>query len=353
MSKQWGVLEGVYLVLFLSSYPFEGQGKNIWNAVESWRDYGHYHRTRCDTPFVELKRVNEIHLGKRHLVHNGTRLIDRGASSKGLTTIGVISSLQDGNTVTRENVWRFIEEFEEANADWIVVNGDIGYTKEDIIENLKPFVRVNIPVLVLIGNEEPILAFNEALAHLKEENANIFNLNFTRYIETPNLIMVSLPGHYSREESLASGGCLYSNQSVRRFEQLIKKGHDKSIVLLSHGAPRGVGASAVDWGPDSGNQGDPEMRRAMARMGVQFGIFAHVIESGGKGTDLKYRSVSMGTWSESLLLNAGSASAIPRRLQNGNVSQGMAMVVVFDAKNAKYEVIHPGVESFFSWNSVR
>ena len=183
MSKQCGTLGFVWLLVIGLLLPFPVEGKKKWRTVQHWREFYRANRERCNLPFVELGRAQQLRIGKRRFGFNGTRLVEKTKDADQVTRIGLISATRDSNGLTHDNIRQFIQHFHAAKVDWIVVNGDVGYDKENIIRNLSPFVRAKIPVLVVIGNGESIAVFNDAMADLMLKNDNIINLNFTRYIE--------------------------------------------------------------------------------------------------------------------------------------------------------------------------
>jgi len=69
---------------------------------------------------------------------------------------------------------------------------------------------------------------------------------------------------------------------------------------------------------------------------IQFGVFGHILESGGRATDLAgKKQVKPNTLSAELFVNPGPAFADPWPLNGGAVSHGMAALLTL--RNGKAE----------------
>jgi hypothetical protein len=72
---------------------------------------------------------------------------------------------------------------------------------------------------------------------------------------------------------------------------------------------------------------------------VRFGIFGHILESGGRASDLSgKKKVKPSTWSKQLYVNAGTANPDPWELLNKEFSYGMGLWVEVEKNRARYRV---------------
>jgi hypothetical protein len=64
-----------------------------------------------------------------------------------------------------------------------------------------------------------------------------------------------------------------------------------------------------------------------------------VHESAGRATTLDERPVGEGEWSDSLLLNVGSADSVPHEDLAGRWSRGSAALVELEGERARYRMV--------------
>ena len=83
---------------------------------------------------------------------------------------------------------------------------------------------------------------------------------------------------------------------------------------------------------------------------IQYGIFGHILESGGRGVNAAQESISQKTKSKTLWVNVGSASAIPWKMVAGHFEEGMAMVMTIGKDGASYEVIKAAKARSLRWS---
>jgi hypothetical protein len=87
------------------------------------------------------------------------------------------------------------------------------------------------------------------------------------------------------------------------------------------------------------NIGDSRLLRLMREGGIKFGIFSHVHESAGHATTVEGKPVPENTWSETLLLNVGSADSVPHEDLDGHWSRGTAALFELLDGRARYRLI--------------
>ncbi|MEO1175453.1 MAG: hypothetical protein AAFX94_25880, partial [Myxococcota bacterium] len=69
---------------------------------------------------------------------------------------------------------------------------------------------------------------------------------------------------------------------VEAMRQGLKPEGDMPVVLVSHGPPRGDGNKSIDVISDRTNVGDEAMRSFINGADIKYGIFGHILESGGR-----------------------------------------------------------------------
>ena len=329
--------------------------KTKWKSVGNWGDFQRANRSKCSAPFAKLRKPRRIKIGKNKYQLEGTRLVQKSRDKDSVARIGVLSAPKDGTQITVENIKHFVRKFKLAQVNWVVVNGDIGHDKRSMVRILKPLGRLNVPVLVMVGNGESVHDFNDALSDLMERPRNIFNMNFTRTVEGDDVTLVGVPGYFNRDFVYAEDGCVYDAKSLRRIKMLThgkkkkrrkRKKITKPVVLISHGPPMGRGESGIDRIYENQNVGDPALENVMKRLGIRFGIFGHILESAGRATTIEHTIVEPGQEAESLLVNAGSVSGIPWTLLNGIKSHGMAIIMTLHNGKASYEILNSELQTF-------
>ena len=256
--------------------------------------------------------------------------------------LGVVNAIKDFEPATKANLDDFLARFKEAGVSALVVGGDTAFDKvEELTAIFNYLGATDLPVLVVIGNSESRGAFNAALRAVHAAHPNVLNLDLVRKVKLSGLTLVSLPGYYDRKFLNDPGaGCVYKGDDVRGIPDLVA-GTAGPVVIVSHGPPHMDGKGALDYAGDAGNVGDPEMTQAIAAAKINFGIFGHVLEAGGRGTDLTgKKDVKPKTPAAQLFVNPGPANSLPWKMNQGPDSHGMAMIVTFtpDAK-ASYEVL--------------
>jgi Icc-related predicted phosphoesterase len=322
-------------VLFMST---PAQAKN-WDTFEVWQDYLARHRTECFPPFAKLRKKPKLKIGKSVFRLEGTKLVELKPRRRAQTRVGVISAPKDGTRLTLNNIENFVAVFEANKVHWIVANGDLAYDSKGLPEVLEVLGKSGVPVFVSIGNGESVAPFNDNVLAAMEKHSNIFNANFIRIVEGAGMTMLTMPGYYDPAYIHPDDGCQYTRQDVQKLSLLAKASQSKKLLLVSHGPPQGKDKNALDVIHNGSNVGDAMLSTMMLKDKMSFGIFGHILESGGRGVNAQGEVVKPGVVSPSLMVNVGSASAIPWKMLGGRSAEGMAMMVTFGRSGASYEVL--------------
>jgi len=228
------------------------------------------------------------------------------------------------------NLTEFISWFDSEGVDVIVLNGDVAYESDDMALILEHIARSPRPIWVVPGNADPVAGFNLALRQLSARFPNLISGSFVRLLQIGDVALVSLPGYYDPRFIAGGGGCQYYPDDVKQIAEIVKRS-EGTPVLVSHGPPKGNHPNDLDYAFDAGNVGDARINAVMKAASIRFGVFGHILESGGrvlKGTNGK--SVATGKWSKRLWVNAGSVSSVEQDLHDADSHQGMAAIVEFD-----------------------
>lgn len=290
-----------------------------------------FYAGRCPVaPFTLPQPETRTVAGHSFAVH-GSRWERLGGAWSEELRIGVLGALKDASPATRANVQRAAKRFQAEKVNFVVANGDLGEDREldDVFFLLGE--SFSVPVLVFAGNMEWTAAFSEAFAKAGAKHPQLINGNWARHIDLGGVHLLTLPG-WSNRSFMQSGACRYGDADLEDLRRLAKPLVEagEPIVLLTHGPPRGDGPEALDMTYDSGNVGNEQLRHLIDELPISFGIFSHILESGGRirsgfadGALLKSPVRKPQT---RLYLNAGSASAFAWEMLDKSRSEGMAAV---------------------------
>jgi len=277
--------------------------------------------------------------GHAFTVSGGRAEVKADPAKKGPARIGILAAIKDFGPETRKNLETFVAAFKKAGVDAIVVDGDSAYGVDDqdstIAELFSWLGEQGIPVYVVIGNSESGSAFNRGVLAAFRKNKSVINLDLVRRVDADGFTLVSLPGYYDKRFIAETSGCGYKPEDAQALGR-IARGAKNPVILISHGPPRQSGKGAIDVTTEDKNVGDPDIAQAMTEAKIQFGIFGHILESGGRATDLGgTHAVKPGTFVSSLLVNPGPAFSDPWELNGGHISKGMAAILTL--QNGKGE----------------
>lgn len=260
--------------------------------------------------------------------------------------LGVLAAVKDFSPETKGNLETFVAAFRRAGVAGIVVDGDSAYGVDDQDSTLTDLFswlgEQGLPVYGIIGNSESRSSFNRALLAAFRKHPTVINLNLVRRVETDGFTLVSLPGYYDARFIHESAGCKYKQDDAMELSR-IARGAPSPVVLVTHGPPRQEGKAALDVTDDGHNVGDPDLAAAIAEAKIPFGVFGHILESGGRATDLEgKKQIKPGVLASALYLNPGPAFADPWGLNNGGVSHGMAAILTIKNGKGEWQPIRAG-----------
>lgn len=281
------------------------------------------------------------HAGFRYVLEGArvkvTRVKPR-AGPTALPALGIVNAIKDDAPETRQNLDDYLAKFAAADVDGIVVGGDTAFDESELTSLLGRLGAAGVPVYAIIGNQESRGSWNRALRDVHRTHPNVLNLDLVRVVDAEAFDLVTLPGYYDKRYTHQTGACVYTPADAKGLAALAAS-VEGPVILVSHGPPKQAGKKALDFVPGAGNVGDEAMTAALAAAKIPFGIFGHVLETGGRATDLSgKKELRPGTFAGSLYLNPGSANSLPWRMNTGPESYGMAAVLTIQGKKARYEI---------------
>lgn len=279
-----------------------------------------------------------VKIGARDWELKGSTLIEKTTDPDDTMVVGVIADLKEDIPDNLANIDKFLAHFKQEKVELIIIDGDTGETKQQIVNNLKRVAASGVPVGIIIGNRECQQDFNQAVAEVAEKAQNVFNLNAVRRIVADDAEFVTMPGYYNGSYLHCVQGCQYWDEDVAALGSIVDMAKHP-VTMISHGPPRQASPNALDRISEGTNEGDPSLAKFMAEKKIPFGIFANIHEAGGKATDLSGENlIKEGTFVDSLYVNPGPGDSLRWTMNSGAESVGMAAVVTYKGKQASYKI---------------
>ena len=300
--------------------------------------YRKQHSLTCVGPFDGIIQTSEVQLAGKPYRLSGSKLTITPSAKDADDEVrfGVLGSVKDFLPETKRNLDRLFDWFNQEKVEWVVLNGDIGGEEEEFEELVEYLAGFKKPLLVSIGNYESRGTYFRVISAAAEKYPWIIDQNLVRVIEADDVVLISMPGYYDRRFLHTGSGCLYKSEDIDATLDAVEKTPGPRL-LISHGPPRGVGSRSIDVVADGRvNVGDPELTRLIREGAIEFGIFGHILESGGRavGGDLT-TPVAVETWSPKLYVNVGTANGLPWGLNDGTTVTGMGAVFTVKGNKAK------------------
>lgn len=304
-----------------------------------WPAYMKANRYKCPGPFDSLAKPRTVTLNGKAYTHTGHQLTVKKKDADKRVVIGVMSAMKDVSENTQKNVADSLSWFRENGVEWVVVNGDIAVEELDLEDALELLGASGFPILLTLGNSESRSSFARAYAARSDKYPNLVNGTWVRQVIADDAEFWTLPGYYSKSFVYQGAGCRYKGTDVDAMSAELSPSGDSPIVLVSHGPPRGVGKKSIDVISDRTNVGDEAMGKFIDRLKIKYGIFGHILESGGRAVrgDMK-TPIPEKKSSPTLFVNAGSVSGDPWGMNDGSTSYGMAMIITIEDGAATYQV---------------
>jgi Icc-related predicted phosphoesterase len=308
------------------------------DAPKNWAEYQAAHSLSCwakDEPLapqvVEYAGYRYTFAGTSAKVE---RLKPRAAGAE--IRLGVLSGIKELDAKTKTTLDGFLAKFRAAGVEALLVGGDNAEDEENLGAVFDYLGATELPTYVVIGNWEGRAPFNRAMATSSATHPNLINMQLVRRLDAEGYDVISLGGYFDRQFVRNTGGCTYAPADVDYLATLAKSANDP-VILLMHGPPRQKGKDAIDYVPDTGNVGDPELAKVIAEAKIPFGIHGHILEAGLRATDLGGKPVAANKLQSSLFINPGAANSLPWKMNDGRTDYGSAALLTLKGKQAKVE----------------
>lgn len=306
----------------------------------TWADFAKARRGECVGPRGSLEKPIEISVGRHRYRLLGHRLVQVDKDRDRVLRIGVVSATKDERKETLQALDRMFRWLRRKRMDVLVVNGDIATHDFNMEEKLLPkLASAGVLVIAHVGNTESCGQFNFAAEKVFETHKNFINGNWVRKIELDDGTILTLPGYHDRRFVHSGGAAHYDKDDLIDLKHMLQETKGPK-VLVAHGPPKQRGRRALDLATGAGNVGDPEITKLLRLSRTRFGIFGHILEAGGRGTDLSGRRKRRPKrWHRSLYVNAGTANPDPWVMLDGKTGYGMALFFEIKRNKARYEVL--------------
>lgn len=268
----------------------------------------------------------------------GHKLVQLTRDADKVLRIGVVSAIKDARPETLAQVDRAIDWLAAQGLDLLVLNGDLGTSELDLEATFPRIAARGFLTVATIGNTESCGSFNRAAYDVHQQHPSFVNGNWARVLVLDDATVLTLPGYHDRAFVHTGGGAHYKPTDLEVLDQMARAA-PKPHVLVAHGPPRQAGKAALDLTYDDGNVGNPAMTELIEGLDIKFGLFGHILEAGGRGTDLKGKARAPRKWHPSLYVNAGTINPDPWAMLDKKTSTGLAIHVELEAgKRARYRV---------------
>ncbi len=308
--------------------------------MAAWDKFHEEHRGECVVGASKLASPIELLIKGQRFKLWGHRLVALDKDADSVLRIGVISATKDDRAETLEAIKTTLAQLKKLGLDVLVVNGALATVDLEMEEKLLPALATSgVLTIAHVGNTESCGLFNDAATKTFKKHPNFINGNWVRQIELDDGVLYTLPGYFDRRFSHTGGSAKYKEKDLTELRRMMKSGPGPK-VLISHGPPKMNGRKGIDIASGAGHVGDPQMTEMITRAKVPFGIFGHILEAGGRASDISgRRSRKQKRWHRSLYVNAGTVNPDPWVMLNGKTSYGMGLHVGIKGKRARYRVL--------------
>ena len=323
----------------------ENDFEDPFQGPKRWDNLIDHFEFDCPVNGLKLEESVTLNLNGRNFIIDGStmRLEENNWDQK--LKIGILAGIEDPSSRTIANLRYAAKIFKKKKVDIVLINGDMGGSRDDIFEIMKALVRLfPFPIFFHSGNTEPTSVLNRTFSLLQKEHPRLINMNWVRHLDLGKIHLLSLPGHHERA-TLYAGGCHYKKADLEYIglmaQQIAAEGH--TAILSAHNVPKSQGRKAIDYAFTLGNAGDPQLTNLIAESAIPFGIFSHISESGGRATkDLRTGKQLKGKKrknAKQLYMNIGNATSTPILLHSKVSSRGMAAVFSLEGRDGSVEFI--------------
>ena len=323
----------------------ENDFEDPFQGPKRWDNLIDHFEFDCPVNGLKLETSVSLNIGGNNFTIDGStmRLEEKNWGDK--LKIGILAGIEDPSSRTLANLRYAAKIFKKRKIDLVLINGDMGGSRDDIFEIMKALVRLfPFPILFHSGNTEPTSVLNRTFSLLQKDHPHLINMNWVRHLDLGKIHLLSLPGHHERA-TLYAGGCHYKKADIDYIsliaQQIAAEGH--TAILSAHNVPKSKGRKGIDYAFTLGNAGDPQLTNLIAESAIPFGIFSHISEAGGRASkDLRTGKLLKGRKKKNvkqLYMNVGNATSTPILLHSKVSSRGMAAIFSLEKRNGSVEFI--------------
>ncbi|MBD3354829.1 hypothetical protein GF361_02500 [Candidatus Woesearchaeota archaeon] len=211
--------------------------------------------------------------------------------------IGLVSDLEGAV----ENAKVSAKKLSKQNIDAVIIAGDC-YENEKIrrnpvypnstdnlkemIESIRPYAELNVPVFIIAGNHEMQSVYNDAIKELQEEYPYIFDIN-EKSVDLEGVNIIGMGG-YNDPRFTARYGFLLENKDYKRAEEDLDElqSQKEIMIFVTHGPPRSD--TRIDYVRGAGHVGDKKTAEIMnSDLEDVVNVHGHIHEGGGASDKYK------------------------------------------------------------------
>ena len=323
----------------------ENDFEDPFQGPKRWNNLIEHYEFDCPVNGLQLEKAVNVNFNGLNFIIDGSTMRLENQDWGNNLKIGILAGIEDPGARTLANLRYAAKIFKKRQVDIVLINGDMGGSRDDIFEIMKSLVRLfPFPIFFHSGNTEPTSVLNRTFSQLQQEYPRLINMNWVRHLDLGRIHLLSLPGHHERN-TLYAGGCHYKKSDLDYVGLMAQKfaaeGH--TTILTAHNVPKSKGRKAIDYAFTLGNAGDPQLTTLIAESAIPFGIFSHIAESGGRATrDLLTGQPLKGKKKKNakqLFMNVGSATSTPILLHSRVSSRGMAAIFSLENRDGSVEFI--------------
>jgi Icc-related predicted phosphoesterase len=296
-----------------------------------WKSFAEGRRAECSGAAGVLPTALPLTVAGVDYVLEGSRIVRKTPLAAPLK-VGVISAIKDDREGTMAAVRALLAWMQREKVDLIVANGDLAsneFEMEAVFGLLG--AEAGVPVFAMAGNTESCGSFNKVAQKTFATHPSFWNGNWIRRLDLGSMTMFSIPGYFDRRFAHTGGAAKYDATDLRTLHKILE-GAPRPWVAVSHGPPKMTGKHGIDIATSAGHVGDDAMADWLSDESVRLGIFGHILEAGGRGTDRKGdKRHREGRWVDELFVNAGTANPDPWPMLDKKTAYGMGLVVELDA----------------------
>ncbi len=229
---------------------------------------------------------NNYSIGENSIIQNTSSFLEDG-----IIKFGVVSDIEGAIGNAKISA----DKLKNQNVDAVIIAGDC-YENEKIrrnptypnstdnvsemIEGLRPYAEIGVPVFVISGNHETKKVYNTAISKLQKSYPNVLDIN-GKNADLQGLNLVGVGG-YHHPRFTTQGGFLLNEKDYEVAKKSLENFEEQAenTLLISHGPPKSK--TKIDYVMGAGHVGDENLKRIMnSNLEKITNVHGHIHEGGG------------------------------------------------------------------------